>query len=181
MTASPLPELKQPSRNGTHDYPERRAVDMTEQLPDLDIYTAGTDPPAQQRYNELLIEQFRTNAGTVTGQFADLPVLLLKTIGAKTGATRTTPLVYFKDGDRYLIIASKAGAPTHPAWYHNLVANPAASVELPNESFSVQARVTEGDERDRLFQKVVEYFPIYSGYQQKTGRTIPVMVLERVG
>jgi deazaflavin-dependent oxidoreductase (nitroreductase family) len=154
---------------------------MTEPLPDPDIYTAATDPPAQQRYNELLIEQFRTNAGKVTGQFANLPVLLLKTIGAKTGATRTAPLVYHQDGDRYLIIASKAGAPTNPAWYHNLVANPAASVELPNESFGVQARVAKRDERDRLFHKVVEHFPIYAGYQQKTNRRIPVIVLERVG
>ena len=154
---------------------------MTEPLPDLDIYAAATDPPAQQRYNDLLIDQFRTNAGKVTGQFADLPVLLLKTTGAKSGATRTTPLVYFKDGDRYLIIASKAGAPTHPAWYHNLVANPAASVELPNESFGVQAKRTEGAERDRLFQTVVEHFPIYGDYQQKTGRAIPVIVLQRVG
>jgi deazaflavin-dependent oxidoreductase (nitroreductase family) len=154
---------------------------MTEPLPDLDIYTAATDPPAQQRYNDLLIEQFRTNAGKVTGQFADLPVLLLETKGAKTGATRITPLVYFKDGERYLVIASKAGAPTNPAWYHNLAANPAASVELPKESFDVQARRTEGAERDRLFQKVVEQFPIYTGCQQKTSRTIPVIVLERVG
>jgi hypothetical protein len=99
---------------------------MTEPLPDLDVYTAATDPPGQQRYNELLIEQFRTNAGKVTGQFANLPVLLLKTMGAKTGATRTAPLVYLQDGDRYLIIASKAGASTNPASYHNLVANPAA-------------------------------------------------------
>jgi deazaflavin-dependent oxidoreductase (nitroreductase family) len=154
---------------------------MTEPLPDLDIYTAATDPPAQQRYNALLIEQFRTNAGKVTGQFANLPMLLLNTIGAKTGAKRTTPLVYFKDGDRYLIIASKAGAPTNPAWYHNLVANPAASVELPNESFEVQASIAKGDERDRLFHNVVEHFPIYSGYQQKTGRRIPVIILERIG
>jgi deazaflavin-dependent oxidoreductase (nitroreductase family) len=155
-------------------------IDMTEPLPELDIYAAATDPRAQQRYNELLIEQFRTTAGKVTGQFANLPVLLLKTIGAKTGATRTTPLVYFKDGERYLIIASKSGAPTNPAWYHNLVANPTASVELPNESFDVQARVAKGDEREQLFHKVVESFPIYSGYQQKTGRRIPVIVLERV-
>ena len=155
-------------------------IDMTDPLPDLDIYTAATDPPAQQRYNQLLIAQFRTNAGKVTGQFANLPVLLLKTIGAKTGAAGTTPLVYFKDGERYLIIASKAGAPTNPAWYHNLLANPAASVELPNESFEVQARIAKGDERDRLFQKVVAHFPIYVGYQQKTGRRIPVIVLDSV-
>jgi deazaflavin-dependent oxidoreductase (nitroreductase family) len=177
---SPLPEQKHAAGHGTHYYPEG-AIEMTEPLPDLAIYTAATDPPAQQRYNELLIEQFRTNAGKVTGQFGNLPVLLLETIGAKSGASRTTPLVYFKDGGRYLIIASKAGAPTNPAWYHNLVANPAVSVELPNESVDVQARVAKGDERDRLFQKVVEHFPIYSGYQQKTGRTIPVIVLERVG
>jgi len=154
---------------------------MTQPLPDLDIYTAATDPPAQQRYNDLLIAQFRTNAGKITGQFADLPMLLLKTAGAKTGGIRTTPLVYFKDGDRYLIIASKAGASTNPAWYHNLVANPTASVELPTEFFDVQARVATGDERDRLFHKVAEHFPIYAGYQQKTGRRIPVVVLERIG
>jgi deazaflavin-dependent oxidoreductase (nitroreductase family) len=129
----------------------------------------------------LLIEQFRTNAGKVTGPFANLPVLLLKTLGVKTGATRTAPLVYLQDGDRYLIIASKAGAPTNPAWYHNLVANPAASVELLNESFGVRARLATDDERDRLFHKVVGHFPIYAGYQQKTGRRIPVIVLERVG
>ena len=154
---------------------------MTQPLPDLDIYTAATDPPAQQRYNDLLIAQFRTNAGKITGQFADLPMLLLKTADAKTGGIRTTPLVYFKDGDRYLIIASKAGASTNPAWYHNLVANPTASVELPTEFFDVQARVATGDERDRLFHKVAEHFPIYAGYQQKTGRRIPVVVLERIG
>jgi F420H(2)-dependent quinone reductase len=73
---------------------------MNQPLPDLDVYSAATNPSAQQRYNELLIEQFRTNAGRLTGQFAELPVLLLKTIGAKTGAPRTTPLVYFQDGDR---------------------------------------------------------------------------------
>jgi deazaflavin-dependent oxidoreductase (nitroreductase family) len=94
---------------------------------------------------------------------------------------RTAPLVYLQDGDRYLIIASKAGASTNPAWYHNLVANPAASVELLNESFGVRARLATDDERDRLFHKVVEHFPIYAGYQQKTGLRIPVLVLERVG
>jgi deazaflavin-dependent oxidoreductase (nitroreductase family) len=153
---------------------------MNEPLPNIDVYSAATNPPAQQRYNELLIEQFRTNAGTLTGQFAELPVLLLKTIGAKTGAPRTTPLVYFQDGDRYLIVASKAGAHSNPAWYHNLRATPTASVELPTESFDVQVRITQGAERDRLFEKVAEHFPIYGDYQHKTGRRIPVIVLERV-
>jgi hypothetical protein len=79
---------------------------MSQPLPDLDIYVAATDPIARQRYNELLIEQFRGNAGRVTGQFADLPVLLLKTIGAKSRATRTHPLVYFQGGDRYVATAA---------------------------------------------------------------------------
>ena len=153
---------------------------MNQRIPDIDVYSAATNPSAQQRYNELLIEQFRTNAGRVSGQFADLPVLLLNTIGAKTGARRTTPLVYFQDGDRYLLIASKAGAHSNPAWYHNLVATPTASVELPNESFDVQARVPEGAERDRLFHQVAEQFPIYTDYQSKTARRIPVIVLDRV-
>jgi deazaflavin-dependent oxidoreductase (nitroreductase family) len=77
-------------------------------------------------------------------------------------------------------IASKAGAPTNPAWYHNLLTTPTASVELPNESFPVHTRITEGPERDRLFQKVAEHFPIYADYQRKTGRHIPVIVLEPV-
>jgi deazaflavin-dependent oxidoreductase (nitroreductase family) len=152
---------------------------MSRPLPDLDIYAAATDPIAQQRYNELLIEQFRTNAGKVTGQFADLPVLLLKTIGAKTRATRTHPLVYFDDGDRYIVVASKAGASTNPAWYHNLLTNPQATVELPTESFHVQARIPVGQEREELFQNVVERFPIYAHYQQRTVRDIPIIVLER--
>ena len=151
---------------------------MSEPLPVIDPNTAATDPAAQQRYNESLIEQFRANAGTLTGQFAALPVLLLNTIGAKTGAARTTPLVYLADDDRHIIVASKAGAPVNPAWYHNLVATPTASVELAGESFDVFARVAEGDEYDRLFQKVVEQFPIYRDYQQKTARRIPVVVLE---
>ena len=152
---------------------------MNEPLPDIDVYTAATNPSAQQRYNELLIAQFRASAGKLTGQFAQLPVLLLKTIGAKTGVLRTTPLVYFQHGDRYLLIASKAGAHSNPAWYHNVLATPTASVELPNESFDVQARVPEGAERDGLFEMVTEHFRIYADYQSRTARRIPVVVLER--
>jgi deazaflavin-dependent oxidoreductase (nitroreductase family) len=149
--------------------------------PKVDIYAAATNPTAQQRYNELLIEQFRTNAGKVTGQFAGLPVLLLNTIGARTQATRTHPLVYFEDGDRYIVVASKAGASTNPAWYHNLIANPRATIELPTESFDVRATIAEGEERDDIFQKVADHFPIYDNYQQRTGRRIPIIVLQRIG
>jgi deazaflavin-dependent oxidoreductase (nitroreductase family) len=163
------------------DNTTRRNTDMSQPLPDLDVYAAATDPTAQKRYNELLIEQFRANAGKVTGQFADLPVLLLTTIGAKTRATRTHPLVYFDDGDRYIVVASKAGASTNPAWYQNLLATPRATVELPTESFNVQARIPEGHERENLFRRIVEHFPIYANYQQRTGRRIPIVVLERIG
>jgi deazaflavin-dependent oxidoreductase (nitroreductase family) len=126
----------------------------------------------------LLIEQFRT--GALTGQFAAFPILLLNTIGAKSRAPRTTPLVYLQDDNRYIIFASKAGAPTNPAWYYNLVANPRATVELADKSFDVDARIATEDERDRLFEKVAEHFPIYADYQQKTSRLIPVIVLERL-
>jgi deazaflavin-dependent oxidoreductase (nitroreductase family) len=163
------------------DNATRRNINMSQPLPDLDIYAAASDPMAQQRYNEMLIEQFRTNAGKVSGQFAGLPVLLLKTIGAKTRATRTHPLVYFEDGDRYIVVASKAGASTNPAWYHNLLATPRGMVELPTESLDVRARIPEGQEREDLFQKVVGRFPIYDIYQQRTVRRVPIIVLERIG
>src|SRR5690349_15812379 len=98
-------------------------------------------------FNKNLIEEFRANGGKVGGQFAGSPMILLTTKGAKSGQERTTPLVYTRDGDRYVIIASKGGAPTNPAWYHNLVANPEATAEIGTETFRVRARVAEGEER----------------------------------
>jgi deazaflavin-dependent oxidoreductase (nitroreductase family) len=89
--------------------------------------------------------------------------------------------VYFEDGDRYIVVASKAGASTNPAWYHNLIANPRATIELPTESFDVRATIAEGEERDDIFQKVADHFPIYDNYQQRTGRRIPIIVLQRIG
>jgi deazaflavin-dependent oxidoreductase (nitroreductase family) len=151
---------------------------MNKALPDIDPYSAVSNPTAQRTYNELLIEQFR--AGALTGQFAAFPILLLNTIGAKSRVPRTTPLVCLQDDNRYIIFASKAGAPTNPAWYYNLVANPRASVDLTNESFDVDARIATGHERDRLYEKVAKHFPIYADYQQKTSRLIPVIVLERL-
>lgn len=121
----------------------------------------------------------------MTGQFTGLPVLLLTTIGAKSGKPRTTPLVYLHDRnhneDRYLIVASKAGAPTNPAWYHNLLATPTASVETGTELFDVSARITHDDERDRLFHQVATRYPIYQDYQHRTERRIPLVVLKRLG
>jgi deazaflavin-dependent oxidoreductase (nitroreductase family) len=132
-------------------------------------------------YNQDLIAQFRANGGTVTGQFAHSPLLLLTTTGAKSGQPRTTPLVYTRDGDRLVIIASKGGAPTNPDWYHNLVAHPEATVELPGETFQVQATVPQGEERQRLYDQMGAQMPFFHEYQRRATRQIPVVVLERVG
>ena len=129
-----------------------------------------------------LITDFRANSGQVTsGPFAGRPVLLLTTRGAKSGQPRLAPVVYSRDGDNYVIVASKGGAPTHPAWYHNLLANPVVTVEVGRETFEGRARVTEGAERDRLFAQRVAANPNFAEYQKKTTRVIPVVVLERLG
>ena len=133
-----------------------------------------------QDFNRQLVEEFRANGGKVTGMFADRPLLLLTTRGAKSGTVYTTPLVYTRDGDRLVVIASKGGAPTNPAWYHNLRANPTVTVELPNKKFEARAKVVDGEERDRLYAAQAAVLPIFAEYQQKTTRRIPVVLLERV-
>lgn len=130
-------------------------------------------------FNAAIIEEFRTHGGRVGGPFEGGTLLLLTSTGAKSGQSRTTPVVYLPDGERMVIFASKAGAPTHPAWYHNLLANPTASVEVGTEKFDVNARVAEGEERERLYQSQVSRMPQFADYQQKTTRQIPVVVLER--
>jgi deazaflavin-dependent oxidoreductase (nitroreductase family) len=131
-------------------------------------------------FNRSLIEEFRANDGKVSGPFEGTPLLLLTTTGAKTGRKHTTPVVYLPDGDRVVVFGSKGGAPTHPAWYHNLLANPAVTVELPGERYEARAVVTEGDERDRLFDEQKSRMPGFADYERKTTRTIPVIALERV-
>ncbi len=137
------------------------------------------NPSNRKEFNRQLIEEFRTNGGKVTGQFAGRPLLLLTTTGAKSRHAYTTPLVFTKDGNRLVIIASKGGAPTNPDWYHNLVAHPMATVELPGERFQAKAVVTIGAERDRLFNQQAEQMPNFAEYQKNTTRKIPVIVLER--
>lgn len=132
-------------------------------------------------FNQNLINEFRANNGKVTGTFAGRPVVLLTTTGAKSGQQRTTPLVYTTDGDNLVIIASKGGAPTNPAWYHNIVANPTVTVELPGETYQARARVAEGAERERLYNAQAALMPAFAEYQEKTSRQIPVIVLERLG
>lgn len=138
-----------------------------------------TSPADRKAFNAALIEEFRANKGKVGGRFEGRPVLLLTTTGAKSGRTYTTPLVYLQDGERRLIFASKAGAPTSPDWYHNLVANPTVTVEVGTDRYDATAVVITGEERDRLYARQVETTPIFGEYQQKTTRVIPVVALER--
>jgi deazaflavin-dependent oxidoreductase (nitroreductase family) len=129
-------------------------------------------------FNRKVIEEFRANDGKVGGQFEGAPVLLLTTTGAKSGQQRTTPVVYQQDGERLVVFASKAGAPENPAWYHNLRANPTATVEVGADTLEVQAIVTDGDERERLFRRQIELMPRFAEYEQKTTRRIPVVALQ---
>lgn len=131
-------------------------------------------------FNQRLIEEFRANGGVIrSGPFAGGSLLLLTTSGAKSGRQHTTPLAYTRDGDHYVIIASKGGAPTHPAWYHNLVAHPEVTVEVGSETFQAQANVAAGVERTRLFDHMAAQMPGFAEYQRNTTRQIPVIVLTR--
>ncbi|HEU0027966.1 MAG TPA: nitroreductase family deazaflavin-dependent oxidoreductase [Ktedonobacterales bacterium] len=126
-----------------------------------------------------IIEAFRANNGIVTW-WPD-PLILLTTTGAKSGQPRTTPVSYSTDGDRLVIAATKGGAPTNPAWYYNLLANPIVTVELGDERFQARATVVSDEaERQRLYARHAELMPVFAGYPQKTARRIPVIVLERL-
>ena len=133
-----------------------------------------------QDFNQRVIHEFRANQGQVSGQLTNMPVLLLTMTGAKSGRTITTPLVYTTDGERLVVIASFAGAPKHPAWYHNLLAHPEVTVEVGTERLRVKATVTTGEERQRLFDRQAAQMPIFVEYQHKTSRQIPVLVLTRL-
>ena len=135
-------------------------------------------------YNDEIIAEFRANDGKVGGPFAGGTLLLLTSKGAKSGKDHTTPMMYQADGGRWLVFASYAGAPKHPAWYHNIVANPDAVAEFGAagggvERIPVRAVVIEGAERDRLFAEQVARNPGFGDYQDKTSRVIPVVALER--
>jgi deazaflavin-dependent oxidoreductase (nitroreductase family) len=130
-------------------------------------------------FNRQIIDEFRANGGKVGGPFEGARMLLLHHVGAKSGTERVTPLVYRPDGDGWAIFASKAGAPTNPDWYHNLVANPATKIEVGTETVPVTALVTDGDERTRLWEAQKAEAPQFGEYESKTERTIPVIALRR--
>ena len=131
-------------------------------------------------FNQQIVDEFRTNAGKVGGPFKGARLLLLHSTGAKSGKERIAPLAYRTDGEHLVVFGSKAGAPTNPDWYYNLLANPKASVEVGTDTFEVTARVAKGEERDRIWDDQKRDVPNFAEYEKKTDRPIPVVVLERV-
>jgi len=132
-------------------------------------------------WNTKIIEEFRSNAGKVGGQFEGAPLLLLHSTGAKSGAERVNPVMYQQVGSDLAVFASRAGAPTNPDWYHNLTANPLAKVEVGTETFEVTARVAESDEREHIWTKQKADYPGFAEYEKATSRQIPVVILTPVG
>ena len=135
--------------------------------------------PEMHGFNTQIIEEFRANGGKIGGQFEGAPMLLLTTVGAKSGLTRVNPMMYLAEGERLFVFASKAGAPTNPDWFHNAVANPIVAVEVGSDRFDAVATVLEGGERDRVYAEQAKRFPGFGEYQQATDRVIPVVALDR--
>jgi deazaflavin-dependent oxidoreductase (nitroreductase family) len=131
-------------------------------------------------FNAKVIDEFRANDGRVGGMFESMPILLLHHTGAKSGTQRINPLAYQADDGRYAIFASKGGAPSNPAWYHNLKANPDTTIEVGDQKLTVRASEATGAERERLFRTQAERLPQFGEYEHKTSRTIPVIVLTHI-
>ncbi len=130
--------------------------------------------------NKKIIDEFRANQGRVGGRFEGRTLLLLHNKGAKSGRERINPVAYVKDGEHFVVIASKGGAPTHPDWYYNLLAHPLVTIEVGTETFQVRASIAMEPERTRLYEKMVAMMPSFDDYRKNTTRKIPVFVLERV-
>jgi deazaflavin-dependent oxidoreductase (nitroreductase family) len=128
-------------------------------------------------FNAKIIEEFHTNEGHVGGMFADMPLLLLHHTGAKSGKSRINPLAYQDDHGRYVVFASKGGAPANPDWYHNLKAQPNVTIEVGTDTISVAADEATGEERERLFRTQAERLPQFAEYEQRAERVIPVFIL----
>ena len=131
--------------------------------------------------NRQVIEDFRAKGGKAGGQWADRPLLLLTTTGRKSGKPYTTPVMYLRDGERFAVFATHGGSPTHPDWYHNLVADPTVTVEVGSETFDARASTAPSAERDQLYARQAKLYPQFAEYEQRTTRKIPVVILERVG
>jgi deazaflavin-dependent oxidoreductase (nitroreductase family) len=137
---------------------------------------------ADNLFGDEHVRRYRETGGKVGHLWREgSTILLLTTTGRKTGEKRTTPLIYAEDGARYVIIASKGGAPDHPGWYENLAKTPEVELQVKDEVFRARAHTAHGDERARLWRKANEVWPHYDEYAKKTAREIPVVVLERIG
>ncbi len=121
---------------------------------------------------------YRLTGGRLGGRIGQAPILLLTTVGRKSGKSRTSPLLYLTDGDDLVVVASYGGNPTHPTWFVNLEANPEVEVEVGRERSRWRARIASGEERERLWARLVEMYPAYARYAERTARTIPVVILE---
>ena len=128
--------------------------------------------------NQKIIDEFHANHGQVGGPFENIPLLLLHHTGAKSGTERVNPVAYRREGDAYVIFASKGGAPDNPDWFHNLKQHPQARIEVGTDTHSVKARIATGDERNRIWEQQKQEFPGFAEYEAKTSREIPVVVLE---
>lgn len=131
-------------------------------------------------WNQAVVEEFRANGGEVGGRFNGRNLLLLHTIGRESGVERINPIAYVRDSKRFVIIASKGGADTHPDWYYNLISHPDITIEVGTESFQVHAVEAREPERSRLYEKMIEMMPAFAEYRQKTARVIPVFILKKV-
>jgi deazaflavin-dependent oxidoreductase (nitroreductase family) len=129
--------------------------------------------------NRKVIEEFRANGGQVSGQFAGTPLVLLTHTGARSGRRYTSPVAYLADGDRLVVFGANGGRPTHPGWYHNLVANPAVTVEVGTQTLDMLATLLDGDERERLWREQVRRFPFFADLETRSGRRMPVVGLLR--
>ena len=127
--------------------------------------------------NKKIIDEFRANHGKVGGRFEGRTLLLLHTLGAKSEKERINPVAYVRDDDRFVVIASKGGAPTNPDWYYNIIQNPQVTIEVGSEKHQAQAVVAEEPERTRLYNKMVEVMPGFDDYRRRTTRVIPVILL----
>ena len=134
-----------------------------------------------EAFTQALMADLRTNGRPSSGPMAGRPLMILTTTGAKSGQPRSAVVTFTRDGDRYVVAASKGGAPTHPAWFFNLKANPEAKVEADGQAFTARATITEGAERDRLWAQHAEERPEFREYPTKTTRVIPMILLEREG
>lgn len=152
---------------------------MTESQDDLDKSKLVADTAALGDFNRQIVEEFRANAGVVGGPFEGGTLLLLHTVGAKSGQPRLSPLAYLEIDGKVLIVGSYAGAPKDPAWVHNLRADPTAHIEIGTDAYDVTARELPDDERNATYPKIIALAPVFAEYQTKTTRTIPLFELIR--